>query len=966
MERKLAAILAADVVGYSRLMGADEAGTLARLKACEAEVIEPAVGGHGGRIVKRMGDGYLVEFASVVAAVECGLDWQAKAQAPIAFRIGIHLGDVMVDADDIYGDGVNVAARIEALADPGSLCLSEDAQRQVRGKIEAQFEDLGAQELKNIAEPLRVFKVRAGEASAPEINEPSLGSLEGQATLALAPFRHVGDPSLSYIADGLTETLGTALALFEEFAFVGMQSADNGKSSTFLLEGSVQTAGNRARIAVRLSETASGREVWGNSYDQTTDDVFALQDEVAGSIASTMGEAVIEEAAKVLADKPRSEFTAYDWTLLAAQHLHRLDRDELQAARDAVDRALVKAPDLHLAKIILAWTYVTELINGWPPGRNDAFDFSLDIARDLIKQNERYDQAHRLIARLYHMAGRHEEALKHSQRALEINPYNSDMMISYGYSLILDGDSAEGLAHIERACRLNPYAPAFYRVYLGLGRFLNGRHEEAISTLQGLSRPIGSSRLFLAASLACADRLPEAEAVIKEHLAENPEATLTKIGQALPMKDEADRSALLDALAMAGMPSGEEPEAPREQSGSSKDEKPSIAVLPFDNMSGDPEQEYFSDGLAEDIITELSRIRTLRVVARNSTFVYKGRSVNVPEIAKELGIGYVVEGSVRRAGNRVRVTAQLIEAESGSHVFAERFERDMEDIFALQDEITRLIVTSVDPAIRDNEIRQALRKPPTNLAAWDHALRGYWHLAKYEREENAKAHSELSKAISLDPNLAAAHSFAALAHFCDAWLKWTETTAASFEQARQLAEKALALDDRDAKAHAIISFIEVWMGRHDSGLAAAERAVALNANDPMVWQSSAAALLFDGQFTEAARHAATAARLGAHEPWRWVIHGARALAFYGAGDFGRAIEVAQEAIGIRRGYVTAQVVAVAALARLGRREEAERERDRLLELVPDFSAATLAHFPYRRERYREDLLDGLRLSGLTL
>ena len=558
MQRRLAAILAADVVGYSRLMGADEAGTLARLKACEAEVIEPAVNGHGGRIVKRMGDGYLVEFASVIAAVECGLAWQASTEAPIAFRIGVHLGDVMVDADDLYGDGVNVAARLEALAEPGGLCLSEDAQRQVRGKVEVQFEDLGTQDLKNIAEPLRVFRVRAGDAAPTQEGPAGPEPAGGHSTLAIVPFRHLGDPAQSFIAEGLTETLCAALALFDEFAFVGKHGGDAAAAPTFLLEGSVQTAGNRARIAVRLSETGSGREVWGNSYDQTTDDVFALQDEIVGSIASTMGEAVLEEAARALSAKPRSDFSAYDWTVLAAQHLHRLDRDEMQAARDAVDQALAKRPDLSLALVVLAWTYVTELINGWPPGRDDAYDFCLGITKDLIKQNERYDQGHRLLARLYHMGGRHDEALKHSERALEINPYNSDMMVSYGYSLILNGESEEGLQQIERACRLNPYAPAYYQIYLGLGRFLCGDDEGAVSCLQALSRPIGASRLFLAASLASLDRQAEAAAVVREHLSEHPQATLSLIAKTLPLKDEGDLGKLLDALAKAGLPAGDE------------------------------------------------------------------------------------------------------------------------------------------------------------------------------------------------------------------------------------------------------------------------------------------------------------------------------------------------------------------------------------------------------------------------
>ena len=319
MDRRLAAILCADVVGFSRLMGADEAGTLGRLKAFEAATIEPVTAHHGGRIVKRMGDGYLIAFSSVVAAVEAALAWQAEATPPLAFRIGIHLGDVIIDGDDLYGDGINVAARLEALAEPGGLCLSEDAQRQVRGKLDLPLVDLGEQQLKNISQPIRVFRLGGSDAAGSEPAAAAGSSTYRLPKILLAPFRPLGASSdTAALAEGVTETLAAALAHFEEFELIdpgsaqdlvaerGARAAGRTLDATYVLEGSLQLASAKVRIGVQLVEASSGRRVWSETFDRDALDVFALQDEITAIVASTLGEAVGEEQAKAIADMPDS------------------------------------------------------------------------------------------------------------------------------------------------------------------------------------------------------------------------------------------------------------------------------------------------------------------------------------------------------------------------------------------------------------------------------------------------------------------------------------------------------------------------------------------------------------------------------------------------------------------------------------------------------------------------------------
>lgn len=318
MERRLAAILCADVVGYSRLMGRDEAGTRALLRAFAAEHALPLVGRHGGQVVKTMGDGWLVAFASVVAAVECGLAWQAAAKAPLRFRIGVHLGDVMVEDGDLFGDGVNVAARLEALAEPGGICLSEDAWRQVRQKLDLVAEDMGEQQLKNIALPMRVFRI-APTGGAVGVAEPPASERRYRLPkILLAPFRPLwaGGAEAEALAAGVTETLATALAHFEDFELIdpggaralvaahGAREAGRRLGATYVLEGTLQLAMGKARTGVQLIDATSGTRVWAETLDREAADVFALQDEITALVASTLGEAVGEEQARVIEGLP--------------------------------------------------------------------------------------------------------------------------------------------------------------------------------------------------------------------------------------------------------------------------------------------------------------------------------------------------------------------------------------------------------------------------------------------------------------------------------------------------------------------------------------------------------------------------------------------------------------------------------------------------------------------------------------
>ena len=546
VERRLAAILAADVAGYSRLMGADEEGTLAQLKAYRRELVDPKIAEHRGRIVKTTGDGALVEFASAVDAVRCATDIQRtmaerNAAIPkdrrIEFRIGINVGDIIIDESDIYGDGVNIAARVESLASPGSICISDNGYQQIKGKLALDVSDMGEQQLKNIAQPIRVYGVRYEAASA---------------------------------------------------------------------------------------------------------------------------------------------------------------------------RPALTLPD-----------------------------------------------------------------------------------------------------------------------------------------------------------------------------------------------------------------------------------RPSIAVLPFQNMSGDPEQDYFCDGMVEDIITGLSRIKWLFVIARNSTFTYKGRAVDVKQVSRELGVRYVLEGSVRKVADRVRITGQLIDAETGAHVWAERYDRKHDDIFALQDEITLSVVGAIEPRLRLAEVERAKRKRPDSLDAYDLVLQALPDVYSRMPEPSAKALELLERAIALDPTYALAQACAAQCHhsiFLRGGLH-EENRAASIRHA----EAAITHGQDDALALSFAGFA-IGMDRHDraAAFAAFEAALAISPSSALTYIQGSIVLVFAGETERAIEWGERGLRLSPLDPWRSSAFLSFAFAKFHLGQYEEAIAEARKSVQSSPGFSIPYVALVAPLAKLGRLEEARAAAARVLELQPVF------------------------------
>jgi adenylate cyclase len=392
-------------------------------------------------------------------------------------------------------------------------------------------------------------------------------------------------------------------------------------------------------------------------------------------------------------------------------------------------------------------------------------------------------------------------------------------------------------------------------------------------------------------------------------------------------------------------------------------DKPSIAVLAFTNMSGDPEQEYFSDGIADDIITELSRSRSLFVIARNSSFTYRGRAVDIRQVARELGVRYVLEGSVRRSGSRVRIVAQLIDAETGTHVWAERYESSLEDVFAVQDEITGAVVAAIHPALTAAEQRRALRKAPESLGAWEAYQRGFWHLLKFKLDEMPRAREFFACAIELDPTLAAAYTGTALLYLVESHWFASRSHAEAAVLAAEQARKAIDMDPGDAEAHGVLASALFSSGDFKEAATHAQQALSINPSCALANYTKGAILLHSGQPAKARADLLLARQLDPRA-LDAIVSAQIGISYYFEDDYDNAVQVLRALISARPNHPWAHRWLAAALAQLGRMNEAQAELGKAITTAPDvFDIFVLNRPPWIRLEDHEHMLDGLRKAG---
>jgi adenylate cyclase len=581
-ERRLAAVLSADMVGFSRLMEVDETGTLARLKTHRLELIDPAIAKSRGRIIKTTGDGMLVEFHSIVDAVLCAAEIQRRmarrnADVPPArwmqFRIGINLGDVIVDDNDIFGDGVNVAARLQMLAEPGGICVSGAVREQVGQRLDdIAFEDLGEQSVKNIARPIRTFRVRLDQGSkgAPEgANDIAVATaVSKKPSIAVLPLVNMsGDPEQEFFADGLTEDIITELSRFHDLLVISRNSTFVYKGKAvkvqevarefgvdYILEGSVRKVGDRIRVTVQLIDAETDRHIWAERYDRQLEDIFAIQDEMTGAIVATLPGRVEAARHDRVKHKRTDNMMAYECVLAAKVLHHRSTQVDNAEAQRLLDRALALDPNYAHAHAWKACVLGQTWVYNWCADRDATFR---QVAAELevtLALDDNDSDVHRILAALNLNRADHDKAAYHQERALALNPNYDLVVVQQGELLTWLGRPEEGIDWIKKAMRLNPYHPERFWGHLGRACYCSEKYGEAAEAFSRITRPDHTHHAFLAATFAQMGNAVAAAAHAAEVLKREPKFSVAAYLATQHYKHEADRRRHEAGLVKAGPP----------------------------------------------------------------------------------------------------------------------------------------------------------------------------------------------------------------------------------------------------------------------------------------------------------------------------------------------------------------------------------------------------------------------------
>ncbi len=624
-KRKLTAILSADVEGYSRLMQKDEVGTIQTLNTYK-EVMADLIRHHHGRVVDAPGDNVLAEFASVVDAVECGIEIQKELKArndklplhrKMEFRIGVNLGDVVEEEDKIFGDGVNIAARMQSLADGGSLCISGTVYEHIKNKLTLRCEYLGKQRIKNIAGPIKVYRVviepetvvrrwkRAGvnywnrlhpvfkivialiaaanvlwqfypnlRPSRPPVGEVSKQkmtlTLPDQPSIAVLPFVNMsGDPKQEFFSDGITEDIITALSKVPMLFVIARNSTFTYKGKAvnvkqiseelgvrYVLEGSVQRSDNRVRITAQLIDAPTGYHIWAERYDRDLKDIFALQDEVTRHILTAMQVKITEGEQALHRDRGIRNLNCYLKLLEGINYSNRSNIEGNNLARRMGEEALAMCPESSSAYELLAVTHMMDYWLGSGKSPQDSIEKAIELAQKAIALDDSYAQAHGLLSFLYSIKREHAKALAEGERAVALDPNGADVYAWYALSLNFAGKPEKAVPLLQRAIRLNPFAPSWYFFTLGNAFLIMERFEEAVSAYKkALQRSPDYllAHVLLAVAYSMMGREKEARAEGAEVLRINPKFSLDYFAKTLPFKDQEVTNNLVDALRKAGL-----------------------------------------------------------------------------------------------------------------------------------------------------------------------------------------------------------------------------------------------------------------------------------------------------------------------------------------------------------------------------------------------------------------------------
>jgi adenylate cyclase len=578
LQRRLAAILSADVVGYSRLMGLDEAGTLLRLNALRRELIDPTITAHSGRIVKLMGDGALVEFASAVDAVTCAIEIQKRLREhdaagskanPIQFRIGINVGDIIIEGEDILGDGVNIASRIEGIAEPGGISISEDTWRQVQGKVAANFVDAGEQTLKNIARPLRVYRLDQAPAAASAAPR-RMPAQSDKPSIAVLAFNNMsGDPEQEYFSDGISEDIITDLSKVSELCVIARNSTFTYKGKSvdvkqvgrelgvsYVLEGSVRKAGNRVRVTGQLIDVASGGHVWADRFDRDLTDIFAVQDELTREIIAALKLKLTSEQKGRLSRKTTIDVEAYNLFLRGREQALLQTKSSNVEARALLERAVAISPDFAAAYAYIAFTCLNDYVIGKGEAAEQSLRTSLELATRAVAMDGDDPYSHFVLSAISIWRRNYETARAEVQCCLALAPSSTEGLLQLANLHYYEGNPSAALDTLNAYMRLDPLYPGLALHFVAQAQHSLGQYEAAVQTLKRRLERDPKSETGYALLASCYGHLgqiDEGRSAWAQVMTIAPDFSVERRWGILPFKNPAGYAHRVEGLRKAGL-----------------------------------------------------------------------------------------------------------------------------------------------------------------------------------------------------------------------------------------------------------------------------------------------------------------------------------------------------------------------------------------------------------------------------
>jgi TolB-like protein/Flp pilus assembly protein TadD len=794
-------------------------------------------------------------------------------------------------------------------------------------------------------------------------------ALPSEPSIAILPFNNLsGDPEQDFLADGFTEEITTTLSQTPDLFVIARNSTDpyEGKAVSvkqvaeeqgvhFVLVGSIQRTGDRIRVNAQLIDALKGKHLWAERYDRQLKDLFAVQDDISHNIAVAMHvELIGGDWVRRRAEGLDPE--AYRLAYKANWHMDKFDKENMAKSRELLSRAQAISPDALFPLVMQGWVDAHQARFGWSPSRAESLQNAEAIARQVLVKDESYPEAIMLMGMVHSVRRELDEAIEYYNRAIRANPNHANAIGILGLDLAYAGRPEEAIAVLKKAMRLSPYHPVWMDAAIGLPYMMTSRYDKAIQAYQTV---LASNQLVLfsherlAAIYALNGNVDMARVHAAKVLEIKPDFSVDAWSRVFKYKNQKDLDRELDAMRKAGLP--ENPVRPPQ-------DKPAIAVLPFDNLSGDIEQQYFSDGMTDDLITDLSKVPGLTVIARTSSFSYRSKSEDIRAIAQALDARYVVEGSVRRANDTVRINAQLIDAQTGLHVWAERYDAAVDDIFSLQDRITRQIVEALAIQVSSADLETLTKRDTGNLKAYDLFLQGSETFQRFSKDDTFLARGYFEQALELDPAFARAYAMLAWTYVFEYTNGWSDSPTETLQRGLDLANESISLNDQLPVAYFVRGLVHRERREYVEALAEAQRAIEIDPNYANGHVLLSTILYYAGRAEEGLRLLDKASRLNPHPPSNYPFH--RGQALFILERYEEAIEAFQKGLAQNPASQRMRVWLAASYVQVDRLADAEWEASEILTADPEFSPSHLvAIFPFQNPADLERFNTALRKAG---